>query len=110
MTDLRVVAILLVILFAESAALYPWPRMYKQVSPAPRAAQRDRPPMPDFVPVRPYRTTPTQQFKHAPTGRELTLLDAEQRSPASQFPSSRRFSKRARSSSRMILVRAHPGW
>jgi hypothetical protein len=62
MTAPIVVAILFGILCAESAALYPWPRMYKEV----RAAHRDRPPMPDFVPVRTYRTTPTQQFKHAP--------------------------------------------
>ena len=62
MTDPLLVAILFVILCAESAALYPWQHMYKEV----RVAQRDRPPMPDFVPVRPYRTTPTQQFKHAP--------------------------------------------
>ena len=74
MTDLRVVAILFVLLFAESAALYPWPRMYKQARVRPSAAQRERPPMPDFVPVRPYRTTPTQQFKHAPTGRNLKVL------------------------------------
>ncbi len=70
MTDPRVVAILLILLCAESAALYPWPRMHEEG----RVAQRDRPPMPDFVPVRPYRTTPTQQFKHAPTGRDLKAL------------------------------------
>ena len=74
MTDLRVTAILLILLCAESAALYPWPRMYKGVCVAPLAAPRGRPPMPDFVPVRPYRTTPTQQFKHAPTGRDLKAL------------------------------------
>jgi hypothetical protein len=26
-----------------------------------------RPPMPDFIPRRPYRATPTQKYKHAPT-------------------------------------------
>jgi len=71
MTDLHVTAIAFVLLCAESAALYPWTRRYEEVRVAPRAAQRDRPPMPGFVPVRPYRTTPTQQFKHAPTGRDL---------------------------------------
>ena len=75
MTDPRVVVILFILLCAESAALFPWPRMHKEGPLALRdVALHDRPPMPDFVPVRPYRTTPTQQFKHAPTGRDLKAL------------------------------------
>ncbi len=71
MTELGVTAILFVVLCAESAALYPWPRQPRRGPRRAARRARDRPPMPDFVPVRPYRTTPTQKFKHAPTGREL---------------------------------------